>query len=391
MTYNSGKYLFWLASFAMCLLLPRVGHAATLVYGFDDGTFGDWEYLNVDGDEFPDDSDVSWIASDEPININDGFTLLPATSGDYRIVPDPWANRDCLGGNTCYTQILRSPEFFLDGSGDLSIDMMGGGATSNVAFDPDLHFAPEEPEELPIFKESTALQGYALYEVESNRYVLHGFPSYENDGKARPDDPETRAGWETVSIPQDELVAFANNDKAYRVDVFDSYSGGWGWIGFDTVTIPGRSVDGGGGIPGDVNSDGAVNNVDMDELSEAVTGGDSDSRFDVNSDGAVNNADRVFWIDSINNSYFGDANLDGEFNSSDLVTVFSAGKYETGEAAGWAEGDWDGDMTFSSGDLVTAFQSGGYEQGPRAAVAAVPEPSSVVLLLIGLVAFLRRR
>ena len=46
---------------------------------------------------------------------------------------------------------------------------------------------------------------------------------------------------------------------------------------------------------------------------------------------------------------------------------------------------WDGDMAFGSGDLVFAFSDGGYEQGPL--VAAVPEPSSLVLVLLGLFAF----
>ena len=62
------------------------------------------------------------------------------------------------------------------------------------------------------------------------------------------------------------------------------------------------------------------------------------------------------------NTYFGDANLDRRFDSSDLVTVFKAGKYENGLAgsAGWAEGDWNGDGLFNSTDLVLAFQDGGY-------------------------------
>jgi hypothetical protein len=58
----------------------------------------------------------------------------------------------------------------------------------------------------------------------------------------------------------------------------------------------------------------------------------------------------------------GDANRDGLFDSSDLVLVFQAGKYETGESAIWEEGDWNGDLVFDSGDLVVAFQSGRYEQ-----------------------------
>ncbi|MCA9166055.1 MAG: carbohydrate-binding domain-containing protein [Planctomycetales bacterium] len=57
----------------------------------------------------------------------------------------------------------------------------------------------------------------------------------------------------------------------------------------------------------------------------------------------------------------GDSNLDGIFDSSDLVMAFQAGKYETGESASMSDGDWDGDGYFSSTDIVYAFQSGGYE------------------------------
>ncbi len=111
----------------------------------------------------------------------------------------------------------------------------------------------------------------------------------------------------------------------------------------------------------------------------------------MNSDNLVNELDRVFWINDLKKSYFGDANLDGEFNSSDLVVVFTSGKYETGSAAGWSEGDWNGDMLFESGDMVTAFTAGGYELGPREAVAAVPEPSGLILFALGLLALRVRR
>jgi hypothetical protein len=58
----------------------------------------------------------------------------------------------------------------------------------------------------------------------------------------------------------------------------------------------------------------------------------------------------------------GDANRDGVFNSSDLVLIFGAGKYqnETLGNARWEEGDWDGDQKFTTTDLVYAFQSGEY-------------------------------
>ena len=84
--------------------------------------------------------------------------------------------------------------------------------------------------------------------------------------------------------------------------------------------------------------------------------------------------------------------MDDEFNSGDLVAVFAAGEYETGQMAGWAEGDWNGDMEFNSGDLVLAFADGGYELGPQQMAQAVPEPSTLTLLaLAGLWVVGRRR
>ena len=71
--------------------------------------------------------------------------------------------------------------------------------------------------------------------------------------------------------------------------------------------------------------------------------------------------------------------------------VFQAGKYEVDTTAGYAEGDWSGDLRFDSGDFVTAFQGGGFEAGPLAAVAVVPEPSSMTLLLLATLAIFSRR
>ena len=70
----------------------------------------------------------------------------------------------------------------------------------------------------------------------------------------------------------------------------------------------------------------------------------------------------------------GDSNLDRMFNSSDLVQVFQAGRYETPTPhdADWAQGDWNGDRDFNSSDLVMAFQSGLYEAGARLASSAGP-------------------
>ena len=119
-----------------------------------------------------------------------------------------------------------------------------------------------------------------------------------------------------------------------------------------------------------------------------------DTKFDLNGDGLVDIADRTKWVEELSNTYYGDANFDGQFNSSDFVVVFGAAKYETGNPAKWAEGDWNGDGLFNSTDFVAAFGGAGYEKGERdGGLMVVPEPSSIALALLGLVCFsgMRRR
>lgn len=142
---------------------------------------------------------------------------------------------------------------------------------------------------------------------------------------------------------------------------------------------------------GDYNSNSLLDGIDLDLHSQAMR--DQDLTFDLNNDNIVDIADRSVWVHDLANTFFGDSNLDREFNSGDLTTVFQAGEYEDNITLNstWAEGDWNGDGDFDSGDLVTAFRDGGYELGPKAAVNAVPEPSSLMLLALGLIRIVRFR
>jgi hypothetical protein len=140
-----------------------------------------------------------------------------------------------------------------------------------------------------------------------------------------------------------------------------------------------------GGVTGDFDGDGQLTSADIDTLSAAIRAGSTDPTYDIDGSGSVDSGDRFHWVVEQANTYFGDANLDGEFSSTDFVLVFQAGTYEDTIAgnSGWSTGDWNGDGDFDSADFVAAFQQGGYEQGPRAAVAAVPEPHAIVLTLLG--------
>ena len=155
--------------------------------------------------------------------------------------------------------------------------------------------------------------------------------------------------------------------------------------------------DGGGVVlPGDFNMNNQLDIEDIDMLTAASAAGDNDKTFDLNDDDLVDFADVTVWAKDLKNSWIGDSDLDLMFDSGDFVLVFTAGKYETTDAAVWSQGDWNGDGLFNSGDFVAAFSDGGYEMGLRpdaAAAAAIPEPSTAVLLsLAGLgLALFRRR
>ena len=146
-------------------------------------------------------------------------------------------------------------------------------------------------------------------------------------------------------------------------------------------------------VLGDFDADGSLTAVDIDLLSAEIQAKTNSSIFDLTGEGTVNAADHKTWIESkhIANTWFGDANLDGEFNSGDLVFVFSAGLYESNTDAGWRQGDWNADGLFNSSDFVAAFSGGGYETGPRVATAVVPEPSSIFLIGVGMLAIIRCR
>jgi hypothetical protein len=149
-------------------------------------------------------------------------------------------------------------------------------------------------------------------------------------------------------------------------------------------------------IPGDFDGNGTLDALDIDELSAQIRRGAMDAQYDLDGSGSVDAADRQTWVTQLKRTYFGDANLSGEFTSADLVAVFQLGQYEDtipGNST-WASGDWTGDGDFTSSDFVLAFQDGGYENGPRPGLQIVPEPTCLAdwcAISLGWYAWRRRR
>ena len=92
-----------------------------------------------------------------------------------------------------------------------------------------------------------------------------------------------------------------------------------------------------------------------------------DSQFDISGDGLATDEDLRIIIQQVLGTNFGDANLDGIFDSTDLILVFTAGQYEDGinRNSTWQTGDWNGDLEFDSGDMIAAFKGGAFVSTAR--------------------------
>ncbi|MCA9213596.1 MAG: lamin tail domain-containing protein [Planctomycetales bacterium] len=222
---------------------------------------------------------------------------------------------------------------------------------------------------------------FVNYEDNSNNWPADStFASiYLSDLSA---DQHDGSNWK-LSISDDGISS--NADAAFESMIPDHPGGDIASPGFVPSGIVNPNL-------GDFDNDGDLDVDDIDALSAEVRAGTNTESFDLNNDAVVSGLDRVVWVEELKNTFFGDSNLDGEFNSTDFVSVFTSGLYEseTKGTATWGTGDWNGDGNFDSSDFVTAFQSQAYEKGPRQA-NAVPEPSAVVSLLVGIGALIGAR
>ncbi len=119
---------------------------------------------------------------------------------------------------------------------------------------------------------------------------------------------------------------------------------------------------------GDFNLDGSVDAADIDLLAAGIQA--NDRQLDVDGSGSTDAKDLDYMIHAVLQTSFGDTNLNGTFDSADLVAAFQIGEYEDNvvKNSQWSDGDWNGDQEFDTSDLVIAFQDGGFV--PAAHVAA---------------------
>ena len=214
---------------------------------------------------------------------------------------------------------------------------------------------------------------------------------YDRDGFALPAEAFTRDDFTLALYHFDEVVATAQSP---RTIMDDSILANHGELLGDAMLVEDDFLISGTVDP-DFNNDGLVDNSDVDALVSSIVLGDNPPQMDMNSDGLVSDLDLEQWLQDAAtfNGFaapylFGDANLDGTVNATDLNAL--ALNWQN-NISSWGGGDFTADGVVNAGDLNKLALSW-RESIPTAAVA-VPEPGCLAMLGIafGFLGFSRRR
>lgn len=130
-------------------------------------------------------------------------------------------------------------------------------------------------------------------------------------------------------------------------------------------------------ILGDINRDGTTSSLDIDSLYNLF--GPSP---DFIPDGQINIEDANFLIHNVFQTIRGDANLDRKVNNKDFGIIFGNFGHTN---VGWGDGDFNADDIVDIEDFGFVFGNFGFNNTSTQAMEVVPEPSSFILILMGII------
>ncbi len=150
-------------------------------------------------------------------------------------------------------------------------------------------------------------------------------------------------------------VPVPKGESTQQLQAFDFQGNLIGTVDFSVISTAEE-------LSADFDNSGTIDAADLDLICAALSA--PEPRFDLNRDARVDVADVDYLLAEVLRTGRGDANLDGQFDSKDLLLVFQTGEYEDQIADNslWAEGDWDCDGDFTADDLLLALQSGNYRR-----------------------------
>ncbi len=180
--------------------------------------------------------------------------------------------------------------------------------------------------------------------------------------------------------------------------------------GAGTLGLGGLAVDPAGRLEiGSAGIQVAAGGFDLAAVRAAIVAGVSGSTGITSSIAATTSGRAVGWLDNGDGSLTvafaaaGDWNVNGVVDFDDVVQFVSAGRFDTGLPATWAQGDYDTNGVVDFDDVVAQSAAGLFDAGPYNAppggmvplglagdpgaeaggFAAVPEPATWVMLLAG--------
>ena len=156
-----------------------------------------------------------------PVGINGGV-IQPPSGDDYlfRAVGGAVQPNGGQNDNHLNTVWLRSPQFYLNGSGDLTVQMAKG-----MAHGP----APTDDRSVPYSSLANGgWKGVALRSAFDGTFLLAKPRTTEGDAMV------------TVTFTTAELAPFVG--IACTLDLINSCNGGWGWLIMGNVSIPGSGT-----------------------------------------------------------------------------------------------------------------------------------------------------
>ena len=154
-------------------------------------------------------------------------------------------------------------------------------------------------------------------------------------------------------------------------------SGLFRWAAFSTEHMPLDMPVPLSDLIGDFSGNDILDIADIDLLAAAIRDHNVHPQFDVNRNGIVDQEDHAYWVSDLKHTWMGDADLDGNVNFADFVTL--ANHFDG--PGGWGQGDFNADGIVQFPDF--AILASNYGMTSTAVAVAVPEPCSSVLLMIG--------
>jgi hypothetical protein len=181
--------------------------SGSLTYNFDDGTMQGWTNVSTSGNQ-------SFAVATQFGGTGNDLNLRHA--GTHSLFQSSFDNRD-VAHTTLWA---RSPAFKLNGSGDLTLYLLGGTGNTGVL--------PTHASQIPVNSVSGGFQFVALRNVQTGDFVLRA---------RKPGDNPWPSIWQPVTFTAAQL-ATVDQEATYTLDLIDAGHGSWGWVAMDSVTIP---------------------------------------------------------------------------------------------------------------------------------------------------------